>query len=73
VQGHDGRQDLRRAARLFDRACAGGVPESCAMLASMYESGVGVARNLGRAGSLYGMACAAGHRPACRPRRLAAH
>ncbi len=53
------------AATLLRRACEAGEAPACGALASLYETGLGVVKDLKRARDLNAQACAAGHQPAC--------
>lgn len=58
-------QGRKQAAVLLRRACEGVDAPACNALATLYETGLGVVRNLAQARNLYAQACAAGYQPAC--------
>ena len=64
IRRSSGSGHARAAARL-EQACAAGDARGCAHLGTLYEAGVGVAKDLARARSLYRKACDAGHVQAC--------
>jgi TPR repeat protein len=67
------REDFTRAATFLQRACDGGVPDSCGKLARLYRDGQGVPEDPARAASLvqrevslYERACDLEDTAACR-------
>lgn len=63
-QGEGGARDLRRAQKLFMRACMAG-PEGCANLGRMFCRGEGVAKSAKQCAHYLQKACAGGHKTAC--------
>ena len=49
----------------FQQGCDGGIAQSCFELATLYEAGQGVTRNMERAVALYRQACSAGDARGC--------
>jgi TPR repeat protein len=62
-------QDLQRAAKFFGKACDGGSPAACFLLASMTERGIEGQGDPKAAVVLYQRACGLGFEPACRDER----
>ena len=60
-------QDYERAAKLFQRACAGGEMPACTNLGILYKVGEGVSQDEMRAERLFALACngGAGDERAC--------
>ena len=68
LKGRGGGKDLEGAVTHFQRACRAGrdaTMHGCSNLAGMYEHGIAVPRDLGRAVALYGRACVDLSAPAC--------
>jgi TPR repeat protein len=60
------RTDLRRAASLFESACAGGALDGCANFGVMLVQGRGIDRDVERGRALLRRTCDDGHELGCR-------
>ena len=59
--------DAGRAALGFEKACRGGNADRCAIIADMYQDGVGVTADVARATRFRARACQLGLAAACAP------
>lgn len=60
-----GAKDAAAGAAAMQKACDGGIARACVDLAEMYDLGVGVTADAGRASTLLDGACAQGEHEAC--------
>jgi len=58
-------RDAARAARLYTKACDGGVMSACDNLGQLYAGGAGVDVDMVRAERLFRAACDAGNAASC--------
>jgi TPR repeat protein len=65
-EGQGTAQDPERAATLFDKACAGGVPTACASLGYQFRQGIGVLADHASSIKYLKKACGLNMAAACR-------
>ena len=58
-------KDMRRAAKLYEKACTGGEGAACGRLGVMLQKGEGITKDMKRAAENYERACKAGYSGGC--------
>ena len=57
--------DYQKAAKLYQKACDGGVAVGCYILGVLYDNGQGLRQDKSRAKEYYGKACDLGEQMGC--------